>query len=146
MQLQLKGKAGIGGLLLVAGLVGLRVASLGESDDPELRRAVQAELLTRMGARTGQDLADIDDVRDVDAETVGDLLARSNPLGIEVHSMRVSRPILAASSSEDVVVQVEFSLPRAEPEREYWLFRHSAVGGWEYRRTTTALSYYLNVM
>ena len=50
------------------------------------------------------------------------------------------------SDSEDVVVRVDFSLPEAEPRREYWRFEHSVIGGWRYRRPTTIVAYYLNMI
>jgi len=145
MGIRLKGKAAAVVLVVALGAIGYRGATLGESDDPQLRRAIQGELLNRLGGRIGEDLSGIT-VDDINSETLGRLLGRANLAEIEVHSMKAAHPILSWASEEEVVVLVEFSLPEAERDKEYWLFDHSAASGWRYRRPANAISYYLSVI
>lgn len=127
-------------LLATVGLV--RVATLGETNDPVLREAVRAELRNDLGARTSKELASFDAPK-------GDgvaLAKRADPAGVEIHSAKVSKPLLSFSSSENAVVLVEYSLPDGPRRSEYWLFEHSVAAGWRYRRETSSLSYYLNFL
>jgi hypothetical protein len=130
------------GLVLLAAVGLVRVATLGETNDPALREAVRAELLNDLGARTSKELASFD-------ASKGDgvaLAKRADPAGIDVHSTKVSKPLISFSSSENAVVLVEYSLPDGPRRSEYWLFEHSAAAGWRYRRETSSLSYYLNFL
>jgi hypothetical protein len=148
VEIKLGPKSGILVAVIALAIVGVRFATLGETDDPELREAVVSELTIRLGGRTGADLDAIEragGATAMDETTARRLVDRADASGIQVHSMAVSRPVMSAGTREEVVVRVEYSLPEASPRREYWLFDHSALGGWRYRYTTTALSYYLNV-
>jgi hypothetical protein len=124
-------------------LVLLRLMTIGESNDPKLREAIRMELMNRLGGRTGQALSEIDKT---DPEAVRALAEQADPEGIQVHSMKVSKPLLSFGSKEDVIVQVEFSLPGSFKQKEYWRFKHSLIAGWRYKRRSTALSYYLNFL
>ena len=146
MQIKITRTFGVIGLIIAAAAVGLRFATLGESGDPGLHEAIRAELVLRLGGRTGMDLNAIENVEDIDANAARNLLARADAAGIQVHSASVSKPLLSIASSEEVVVRVEYSLPQGPREKEYWLFRHSVIAGWRYLRQVTILSYYTNVL
>jgi hypothetical protein len=120
-----------------------QVGNRGNSEDPELREAVQAELANRQGANTSAALDEVD-MDDPDAAIA--LAELTDPEGIEIHSLRISRPLLSFSSSEDVIVLVGYTLPGQPRQEEYWRFTHSLVGGWRYRRESSATSFYLNFM
>lgn len=128
-------------LVIIVGLIVFRLLSIGESDDPDLKAAVERELLTRMGSSIGTMLEDIDPT---DSASVNELLERSDIEGIDVHSIRVSKPLLAFGSSDGAIVRVEFTLPGRSSEIEYWLFEHSIAAGWRYRRPSSVVLYYLN--
>jgi hypothetical protein len=145
MEIQLKGKVGVIGLIVVILALGIRITTLGESNETALRQAVGAELVLRLGGRISDDLASIGSVEAMDAEATQTLLERADSEGITVHSMIVSKPVLTFASSEDVVVQVEYSLPQGPRQKEYWLFQHSVIAGWRYRYQTTAWAYYTNL-
>ena len=144
MDFQLKGKFLVFGLIVAVFAVGARVMTLGESDDPGLLEATRAELVLRLGERISDDLSAIGSVEELDTEAAGSLLERADSEGITVHSMTVSKPLLTFSTSEEVVVLVEYSLPQGPREKEYWLFEHSLIAGWRYIYRTTAFSYYSN--
>lgn len=144
MEIRITPKSGIIVAVIAIAVVVVRFATLGESDDPGLRQAVIAELTTRLGGRTGADLDAIERAGGVDEESARNLVERADPEGIQVHSMSVSGKLLSASSREKVVVRVEYSLPQAARRKEYWVFDHSTLAGWRYRRPTNAISYYLN--
>jgi hypothetical protein len=66
-----------------------------------------------------------------------------------IESVQISYPILAFSSSKDVVVKVVYALVEGDRSRDrktlYFLYTHGVIGNtWRYRYETTALSYYLN--
>jgi hypothetical protein len=103
MEIQLKGPWAILGLVAAVLLVGIRIASFEEEDDPQLREAIRTELLSTLGGRTSQDLESIGSAEDLDPAAAQALLARADPEGIQVHSTSVSAPLLSMSSSEEVV-------------------------------------------
>jgi len=146
MKVEFRGRTLVVGIVIVGALLALRVASLGESDDPDLRRAVRIELLSRLGARTGEDLENLARPGGLTTEAARELLRRVDPTDIEIHGLAVSRPLLSMASCEKVVVRVDFSLPEAEPQREYWRFEHCVGSGWRRAGRTGALSYWLNLL
>ena len=145
MELQFNGKFAVIGSIIAVLAVGARFTTLGESNDPDLLKAVRAELVLRLGARISDDLGAIQSVEEMDTEAAQTLLERADAEGITVHSMTLSKPLLTFATSEKVVVLVEYSFPQGAREREYWLFEHSIIAGWRYRWKTTKFWYYTNV-
>lgn len=141
---RLNGGPAVVALVVILGLVGYRVVTLGETDDPVLEEAVRAELMIRQSQRTGQELDRLDDA-DIDEAAVRSLAARADPEGIEVHSLGKSAPLLDGSGG-DVVVRVEYSLPGGPRVEEYWVFEHPSPRVWRYRRQTSELWYWLNLI
>jgi hypothetical protein len=130
-------------LVVVVGILlvfGGRIVSRGETDDPRLEREVRQELMIRQGMATGQELDRLTE-GEVDREAVARLTELSDAEGIRIHSMKVSAPL---GSSDQRIVEVEFTLPGQGRLTEYWVFDRRGLGGWDYRRRTTKLSYYLN--
>lgn len=142
MTLEFSGRNGLIALGAVALLLLVRLSTLGETSDPQLEKAIRAELLNELGNELGKTLASGDAAADPDLREAA--LERSDPDNIEVHAMSVSKPLLSFSSSADAVVHVEYELPGSTRRSEYWKFRHNTVGGWRYRYGSSALSYYLN--
>ncbi len=129
-------------LVIVAGLIVFRLLSIGESDDPDLKSAVERQLLSHMGGSVSDMLADIDPE---DGAQIDELLEMSDMSAIEIHSMRVSKPLFGGfGSSVEAIVRVDFTLPGQAEETEYWRFTHSTAAGWRYRRPASIAIYYLN--
>lgn len=123
--------------------VGYRLMTLGNSEDPELRAAVKAELVNDLGGQLGEALETHNGAySEQDMQRLVDLADRN---AIVVLSTKVSKPLLSFGSSEKAIVQVRFSLPEQPVRQEYWRFSHSVLAGWRLRsRHSSALSYYLN--
>ena len=138
---KLSGMQGIIALVAVLALVGVRLATLGESEDEGLHTAIRAELLNHLGADLGPALRDLDPS---DPEAVERVLELADEENIELHSVKVSAPLLSMSSNQRTIVFVEYTLPNGDRESDYWRFSNALVGGWVYRGPSTALSYYLN--
>ena len=128
-------------LVVIAVVLAVRFLTIGESNDAALEAAIQQRLLSDMGASVSHALDELDTR---DGRAVDELIELSNAENIALHSVKVSKPLLALSSSTDTVVRVEFTLPGRARTTEYWRFTHSSVAGWRYRRPVTIASYYLN--
>ncbi len=128
-------------LVIIVGVIVVRLLSIGESDDPKLRAAIDRELLSKMGGSIGTVLEDIDPA---DSASIDALVEMSNSANIAVHSVRVSKPLLAFGSSDDAIVRVEYTLPGQSAETDFWRFEHSIAGGWRYQRPSSIVAYYLN--
>ena len=141
IRIQLTGaKAAVVGAVVLVFLL-VRIATIGDANSDDLDRAIRAELLNRIGAQTSEVLTDLD-VTDQDA--VRKLIEVADASGIDIHSVRVSRPLLELSSTSKPIVRVEFALPGNGQQTEYWRFDHSILAGWRYRRPSNVVSYYLN--
>ena len=80
-------------------------------------------------------------------EAVEGLERLSNPA--VVHKVSVSSSLLSYSNNEDVVVRVEYSIPRDENRKRevrYYRYTKHATGSWQYRSVSTSGSYYLNFL
>jgi hypothetical protein len=64
MELQFNGKFAVIGSIIAVLAVGARFTTLGESNDPDLLKAVRAELVLRLGARISDDLGAIESVEE----------------------------------------------------------------------------------
>jgi hypothetical protein len=136
------GLAGLIVLVAVAAVVFYRAGTIGEVDDPKLDREIRSELRLRLGERTGRSISNLDR-NDPDAVNV--FIQNTDPDAIEIHSTRVSKPVLSFGTRKKTVVRVEYRLPGDHRRTEYWEFKKS-LGGWRYRRETSAVSYYLNFL
>lgn len=134
---------GVAAAVVAVVFIGLRLATMGESDDPELRAAVQAELLNDLGGNLGRALEDVDVSDPADIAAVLELADEAN---IDIHSIQLSRPILSMSTNEKTIARVEYTLPGASRRSEYWRMSNGLVGGWRYRGPSTQVSYYLNLL
>jgi hypothetical protein len=130
-------------LAVIAILAAVKVATLGESDDPKLHEAIRTELLSELGGRIGQELQSLDTE---DRAAVAAFTEHADPDAIEVHSASVSKPLLSVGTSTNAVVRVEYTLPGGPRQIVYWRFKHSAMAGWRYRYETSALAYYTNLI
>ncbi len=139
---EFSGRNGVIALAVVAAVLLVRIATLGESSDPKLEEAVRAELRNELGNQLGKVL-DGDNVSS-DPDAIEAALERSDDSNIAIHSMCVSKPLLSFSTKTDAVVRVDYELPGVERRSEYWRFDHSMLGGWRYRYGSNAVSYYLN--
>lgn len=126
---------------VIVGLGVLRFVTVGASDDPDLMKAVRAELSTSMGGAVGQALAQIDQV---DENTAAKLVKMASADDIEIHSLKTSKSLSPSGKKNEIIVFIDYSLPSGEATQEYWKFEYSLIGGYRYKRETTALSYYLN--
>lgn len=126
---------------VIVGLGVLRFVTVGASDDPDLMKAVRAELSTSMGGAVGQALAQIDQV---DENTAAKLFKMASADDIEIHSLKTSKSLSPSGKKNEIIVFIDYSLPSGEATQEYWKFEYYLIGGYRYKRETTALSYYLN--
>ena len=99
---------GVAAAIIAVVVVGVRLTTLGESDDPELRAVVQAELLNELGGNLGRALRDVDTT---DPESLAEVLELADEASIDVHSIQLSRPLLSMSSNEKTIARVEYTLP-----------------------------------
>jgi hypothetical protein len=143
LKLDLNGKNGIIALGVVVLAVSVRLLTLGNTDDPALREAVRAELRNSLGGQLG---AALDAMPEGDPEAAAEIAAMASEDSIRIHATSVSKPLLSFSSSAKTVVKVEYELPGNGHQTAYWRFRHSMVGGWQYRGRGSAVSYYLNFL
>lgn len=136
---QLNGRNAL--VILVVGviLVAVRFATVGEVNDNKLTAAIRAELANDMGNNLGRALQD-------NKHDIATLTELADPANIDVYSTAVSKPLLSTGSVTRAVVKVHYALPEQNSVQEYWLFEHSAIGGWRYRQRSSALSYYLNFL
>lgn len=132
-------------LAIAVALIGVRLMTIGPSDDPRLHAAVKAELANDLGNQLGKTLDAHDGAwGEQDMQRLVDLADRN---AIMVLSTKVSKPLLSLGDSDKVVVQVRYSLPEQAARQEYWRFSHSLLSGWRVRsRHSSALSYYLNFL
>ncbi len=128
-------------IVIIGALLVIRFMTIGEVNDPELDTAIRAELLNDVGASVSQALEDLDPA---DGNAIDELVQLSDAENITLHSVKVSKPLLAFGSSTDAIVRVEFTLPGRTRRTEYWRFTHSTAAGWRYRRPASVFSYYLN--
>ena len=135
------GRTGIIAAVVVVLIVLVRLTTLGENSDAALEKAIYAELRNELGGELGRALDDVDITSEEDIE---DVLAYTEDNAIELHSVKVSKPLMSFSSSEKTIVRIEYSLPGGDPRTQYWRFKHALAGGWLYQYETTVVSYYLN--
>lgn len=138
-----KGLAGVAIAVVALLLVGVRATTLGESDDERLRTVVKAELVTKMSGEASRALEALDAT---DPDALEAFLKTVDADAIQVHSTRVSKPLLSMSSDEEVIVLVDYTLPGASRTSEYWRMRYSTISGWRHRGHATAIGYYLNFL
>ncbi len=117
----------------------VRLATLGETNDPALEVAIHAELQNELGNELGKIIEDFEPTSE---EAVAAVLERADHENITLHSIRVSKPLL--SSAAQAIVRLEYSLPGVNRRTEYWHFDHGAVAEWRYRYGSNAVFYYLN--
>lgn len=136
---QLRGRHGVIIVVLVALFAVFRFATIGNVEDETLTAAIKAELRNDLGNRLGQALHS-------GSHDPSTLAAMADGDGIDIYSTAVSKPLLGTGSAVRAVVKVHYALPEQAPQQEYWLFEHSALGGWRYRQRSSAVSYYLNFL
>ncbi len=142
-QLQFSMKSGIGAVVTALLFIGINLLTIGESNDPELRRAVEMELRNEMAGMVSSAQENYDSS---DEESVRDYIEATDVRKIKIYSIRVSKPIFAFSSDSTAVVKVDYKLPGPGKSRKsiYYSFKHSVLGGWTGGVETTSFSYYSN--
>jgi len=132
----------VGAILIICVVV--RVATFTDSHDPDLEKAVRAELWLRYGSQLDTEINKIRTERDY--ESVPFLLEKASPDAITIERISRSEPLLSWSSRQSVIVRVHYRFPDdPETQMEYMRFNHGMVGGWRYSpEGATALSFYLN--
>lgn len=143
VKLRLTGIQGAAALAVIIVVVIVRWATIGERDDEKLRAAVRGELMNELGGLTSEALTQLEEG---DYEGALAVAQQADPAKIEIHATSVSKPLLSLSSSEDVVVRIDYSLPDRTRHTKYWRFEHSLAAGWRFRRPSTAFSYYANFL
>ena len=96
---------------VIVGLGVLRFVTVGASDDPDLMKAVRAELSTSMGGAVGQALAQIDQV---DENTAAKLVKMASADDIEIHSLKTSKSLSPSGKKNEIIVFIDYSLPSGE--------------------------------
>jgi len=143
MKFELKGIPAVIVLVLMVAAGGFGLFARGEVDDPALEEALRAELVLRLGGRTGQELDQLSETPT--EEEVQTLLERADASGIEIRSMKVSGAVGSrAGSSYDAAVIFEYTLP-GEPRQEAVWLMEKRIGSWRYRRETGKMTYYMNL-
>ncbi len=138
-QIELTGKTGLFALVLILGFVGFKLLSFDRNTDPELRDAVMVQLRNELGASANFEKNYLNEAEDYEESDEG-----SDPFGISIYSIYVSKPLLNYSSNQKAIVKVHFSLPGKSREVAYYQFRDSLIGGWSYDYPSTAYAYYSN--
>ncbi len=142
METRIQGWAAVAIAVVV---IGVRLLTIGNSDDPRLHQAIKAELANDLGNNLGKAMASQDGaLSEQDMQRLVELADRN---AIMVLSASVSKPLLSLGSSDKVIVKVRYSLPEQATQQEYWRFSHSMLSGWRVRgRHSSAISYYLNFL
>ena len=128
-------------LIVALGVVGLRMASLGGNSDPALETAVRQEL---MGEKYQSML---DSVKRMVKEKKVDIEAIDKP--VNIFKLSTSEPLFSGlSSKKRVIVYVRYVLAGQNKTKErYMEFHYGAIGSsWRYRRDSSVVSYYLNLL
>ena len=142
METKIQGWAAV---VIAVVVIGVRLMTIGSSDDPRLHQTIKAELANDLGNNLGKAMAAQDGAfSEQDMQRLVELADRN---AIMVLSTKVSKPLLSLGSSDKVIVQVRYSLPEQATQQEYWRFSHGMLSGWRVlSRHSSALSYYLNFM
>ncbi len=141
--INLGGVGGWGGLVVLVVVVLWRLATLGPTFDPALNDAIRAELRNEVGNEMGKALAESNPRSAAD---VARLIAMNDESAVQVHSTRVSKPLLSFGGTQRAVVRVAYTLPDGIQRDEFWAFDTSLIGGWRYKHRSSATSYYLNFL
>jgi len=143
MKLELKGAPAIIVLVLIVAAGGFGLFARGEVDDPAREEALRAELVLRLGGRTGQELDQLGETPT--EERVRAFLERADASGIQIHSTKVSAAVgSTAGSRYDAAVIFEYTLP-GEPRQEAVWLMEKRIGSWRYKRETGKMTYYMNL-
>jgi hypothetical protein len=138
------GGAGIIAIVLAMGFASVRFMGMSDVNDPALLKDLQMRVAPDQSGDFLQSLERGREQGDF-TEAVEGLQRLSNPA--VVHKVSVSSSLLSYSNSEDVVVRVEYSIPRDENRKRevrYYRYIKRAIGAWQYRSVSTSGSYYLN--
>lgn len=134
--------AAIGLIVLV--LV-FRLFSLQNTDDPDLRKAIIAELQPELMQQATQTIARQGAGNRAQISAMNTIGAPEEQL--QIFRLRLSKPLLSFGSEERVIVALDYALSPELPMRhEYWAFDKSLIAGWRYRYRSSALSFYLNFL
>lgn len=133
-QHKFQGRTGIIGIIFVLLLGGYRSQSLSSVSDPSL----EAELKMRLGPGSSVELGSFDSSD----------LRESTYFGpkVNIHSMKLSAPLLSVSNKEEVVVKVEYSLEDGPKKIEYIRYLRYLGGSWKYKHKTTVFGFYSNLI
>jgi hypothetical protein len=140
---------GIAALLITVALLavtGLRLLSLGESDDATLQEKVRLELWSELMGEAGETNRRIRESGVYDEALATAEGAR--PESITILRLSTSRPLFSWRSSDRVIVHVKYRFAGSKQLRERYLeFRHGLIGdSWRYRYDSSTVSYYLNLL
>lgn len=126
-------------IVVVLGIAGFRLLSLGSNDDPVLEAKVRQEL---MGEAAGSMLKSLK--RMLEDNTV-DMVKIKEP--VEIIQLGTSEPLFDWSSNKRVIVHVQYKLPgELETRERYMEFSRGMIGhGWSYHYDSSAIGYYLNL-
>lgn len=142
-KIKFSGRSGMVIALGVVAYVIVSILSFGESKDADLREKVKAELRNELAGMVSQAQKDYDPMDEASARAY---LEATNVDKIDIHSIKVSKPLLSLSSNQKAIVRVEFQLPGEGQERriKFFEFRHSWVGGWTGGLTSSSFAFYSN--
>ena len=108
MRFKLSGLHVVVAVAVVVLIVVVKVATLGETDDPALHEAIKVELQSELGGRIGQEMKTLDTK---DEAATAAFLDRVDPDAIQIHSASVSKPLLSVGTSVEAVASGKGNSP-----------------------------------
>jgi hypothetical protein len=134
---------------ILVGVFVFRVFSLEKVTDEKLRSRVEQQLMSEYLPKSAAELKRLYEKGDEEAlESFTKSLTSSK---IDIESMKVSYKLLSFSNKKkNVVVKVKYRVTDSngvvERGTRYFKFRHSGppLETWQYRHTSSAVSYFLN--
>lgn len=148
VKINLKGWQAVVVLVVLAGIVIVRLATIGdETDDSALMKKLEVQVICDYFPNEAAKLRKAFDSGDPDE--LQEAVESVTTAKLNIESVKTSSPLFDFSPSKDVVVKVTYSLEDASGTRDrktkYYLFKYGSLGNnWSYRYETNVVRYYLN--
>lgn len=148
LNIHLKGWQIAVALIVLAGLAGFRLITFQDkTGDTNLMRDLERQIVSDYFPRETERLRTA--VNSGDNRKISEVTESVTNAKTKIEAVQISSPLFSASTSENVVVRVVYSLAEGSETRDrktlYFLYKHGAIGNtWSYQYKTTAIRYYMN--
>ncbi len=132
------GPKGLIGVALVLMLGGYKLSSMKPINDAVL----EADL--RMHLSENQSFARDEDSKRNDVDHYRRMIDPSE--SVKINSIRVSSSLLSLSNKDDVVVEVNYSVPGKDKQVAYFRYLRYLGGAWRYEHRSSRFSFYSNLL